>query len=122
VEAARHTTAAPDSVTSVDLLREAMRVNDETERGVERSERIVAATEDVGGEVYEVLARQGEAVDEINRDLDSFPAILKRAKKDLVVVARRLMRDRCFLVCFIVALGLSVMAIVVTVVKAKARL
>lgn len=96
-------------------LQAAVNVNDETIEALKRSERVIYDAEDEGREAATEMTSQRDKVEAIDHMLDTMPALMTRAKKEMVGFARQLLRDKVFLfLCGFVAVALIMVAVIVT--------
>lgn len=100
-------------------LTAAMDVNKETLTALTHMERVMNETEAIGQESITTIRRGQENVEVMDSTLVEMEPLLKRAKRDLVVFFRRMMRDRIIVCLTIVVVGMIVAVIAVSKLKGR---
>jgi SNARE protein len=92
------------------VLRAANRAQDDNLQILQRVERDVMVTEELGNEIAIRLQTDTEKIAEIDRELNTLQANLERAKGEVQWFARQMATDKCFLVLIVmVVLGLCLL-------------
>jgi hypothetical protein len=118
----QHHSPVDGSPTAKQVLAEAIDVNQETLHSIDRTERAMIEAEAIAGESRQQLQKDNENIEVIGRNLDEFEPLTKRAKRDLVIIVRRLARDKCFMVVLVIALGMVIAVIVVSKVTNRVQI
>ncbi|KAJ3139125.1 hypothetical protein HK100_011823 [Physocladia obscura] len=106
-----------DEMTTKEVTKQAMMVQNETKGATERILRNIDQTTALAVDVNTELVRQGEQLHNVKEGLDSVESNLKRADKQLRVFMRRMSTDKIFLLfIFLITIGL-VVAIVLYILK-----
>lgn len=98
------------------FLNAAVDVNDETIDAIKRSERLAQEAEDMGRETSQKVARNREQIEVVDRTMDDFEPMTKRAKKEMMVMVRKMFRDKCFMtmLCLVVCLLVGIAVVMIT--------
>eukprot|EP00672_Neobodo_designis_P021715 CAMPEP_0174828252 /NCGR_PEP_ID=MMETSP1114-20130205/1218_1 /TAXON_ID=312471 /ORGANISM="Neobodo designis, Strain CCAP 1951/1" /LENGTH=282 /DNA_ID=CAMNT_0016061965 /DNA_START=43 /DNA_END=891 /DNA_ORIENTATION=- len=92
------------------VLRAANRAQDDNLAILQRVERDVMVTEELGNEIAVRLQTDTEKIAEIDRELNTLNANLERAKGEVQWFARQMATDKCFLMLIVlVILGLCIL-------------
>ena len=92
------------------VLRAANRAQDDNLAILQRVERDVMVTEELGNEIAVRLQTDTEKIAEIDRELNTMQANLDRAKGEVQWFARQMATDKCFLMLIVlVILGLCLL-------------
>ena len=93
-------------------LSAAIAENNESIRTINHAMKEVASSEQLGEQASTALEVQREQIDEIDANLRRMPNQFRRARNEMITIARRLARDKCFLV--LAALVLVVVILIVS--------
>ena len=104
---------APLSATTGEMLKQAMEVQKDTMHTVERTERLVQESEEMGLQAMGTLQQGRERINQIDANVAAMQPMTQRAKQEASTIARNLVKDKCFMLLLILVIGMIV-AIVIT--------
>jgi hypothetical protein len=86
----------PDNLkTTQDVLVTASKVQDASLAALQRTERMMIQTEEIGQATLQTIQGQTEILIEIDKEADTLQANINRAKKDVSYFFRQLSGDKC---------------------------
>lgn len=92
--------------TAQDVMKEANRVQDETNKSLQYAINMANTIEDTGNSIITELGKQTDKMYQINKEVDVLDTHLKRSKKEVQYFFRRLATDKlCILLVIIILLG-----------------
>lgn len=96
-------------MTTIDKVAETgKRVQEETLKSLQRTERMANLAEDMGKETIVELQKQNEVIDGIEKEMEDLGNNLTRAKRDVVWFYRQLAGDKCCVAMFgMIVVGLA---------------
>lgn len=95
-------------------LKEVVAVKKETLVSINYSQRHINDAEAAGHSTVQSLKRQNEQLGRINEELEGLSPLMEIAKREIASIARRMARDKCFIVlCLAVVIVLIVVIVVV---------
>ncbi|EGF76834.1 hypothetical protein BATDEDRAFT_92109 [Batrachochytrium dendrobatidis JAM81] len=108
-----------DEMTSVEMTKQALLIQDKTQESTARTQRILDETIQVGVTVQTELKQQGEKIRQVDEDVERIESNLRRADKQMRVFVRRMGNDKIFMFMILLMVVGIIIAIVFTVLKKK---